>query len=363
MEEQKKFLIKGKYQLEIGQEITDVTIGYHTYGKLNDAKDNVIWACHALTGNSDVMSWWSGLFGQNDLFNPKEHFIVCANILGSPYGSTNPLSKDVSTEKQFHHNFPDITVRDMVGLHKLLADHLGIEQIELLIGGSMGGQQALEWAILEPKRINNLALIASNAMHSPWGVAFNTAQRQAISTDPTWPQYNDEAGMAGMKVARSIALLSYRNYGTYDMTQKEWNQDFIFPCKAVGYQLYQGEKLAKRFNAFSYWVLSKAMDSMNVGRKRGGLKRALKLVEAKTLVVTMEDDQLFPKADQDFLVNNISDVQHVEIPTKYGHDGFLLETDRLSVALRKFLSRSEAKSEKVMEAGSVIKALLSVEIS
>lgn len=339
MSNQKTIKLAGDYHLESGAYLQDIEIAYHTYGKLNKAKDNVIWVCHALTANSDVFDWWSSLFGEDDLFNPKEHFIVCANVLGSCYGTTNALSFLPESNKKYYHDFPDVTIRDMVGLHKILADYLKVNKVELLIGGSMGGHQALEWAILEPDRFVRLSLIATSAFHSPWGVAFNASQRMAIANDPTWLQNHPNAGSEGMKVARSIALLSYRNYETYSTSQTEDNPDYVFPEKAESYQRYQGDKLAKRFDAFAYWTLSKAMDSMNVGRGRGGIESALGLIKAKTLVLTLENDLLFPKSDQAFLALHISDAEHIEVPSLYGHDGFLIETKKLSLLLKDFMGQ------------------------
>lgn len=331
--------LKGSYALEAGSLLSDVEIAYHTYGKLSEAKDNVIWVCHALTANSDVFDWWSGLFGEDDLFNPKNHFIVCANILGSCYGTTNALSFLPQSNKRYFHEFPDITIRDIAGLHKILADYLKVDKVQLLIGGSMGGHQALEWALLEPDRFVGLSLIATSAIHSPWGLAFNASQRMAIANDSTWSQNNATAGIEGMKVARSIALLSYRNFETYEASQTENDPDYIFPKKAAGYQQYQGDKLARRFHAFAYWTLSKAMDSMNAGRGRGGLESALSQVKAKTLVITLENDLLFPKSDQAFLARHIPSARHVEVPSLYGHDGFLIETKKLTSLLKDFIGQ------------------------
>jgi len=325
------------YLLENGVLLPKVQVTYHTYGKLNPKQDNCIWVCHALTGDSDVYAWWPGLFGDDQLFNPENYFIICANVLGSPYGTTNPLSQNPETNRQYHHDFPAFTIRDIVGLHKRLADDLSIHKIELLIGGSMGGYQALEWAIMEPQRFNNLALIASSAIHSAWGIAFNASQRMAIASDSTWTLYDDDAGINGMKVARSVALLSYRNYRIYKKTQKEKDNNYVFPQQAVSYQSYQGDKLALRFNAFSYWTLSRAMDSMNVGRDRGGSVNALSQVAAKTIVISMEDDVLFPRTDQEFLAAHIHNATFMEVETDYGHDGFLVETDQLSKILKDFL--------------------------
>src|ERR1700761_1263796 len=174
------------FKLESGEKLRELEIGFHTYGKLNKHRDNVVWVCHALTANSDVADWWTGMVGDNDYFNPREHFIVCANILGSHYGSTNPLSIDAATGQPYYLNFPQITVRDMANAHQILADYLQIGSIEMLIGGSLGGQQAVEWSIMEPSRIKNLILIATNARHSPWGIAFNESQRLAITADATF---------------------------------------------------------------------------------------------------------------------------------------------------------------------------------
>ncbi len=345
MSKPKTIQLKGNYELETGGHLADIEIAYHTYGKLNKAKDNVIWVCHALTANSDVFDWWSGLFGESDLFNPKDHFIVCANVLGSCYGTTNALSFLPGSNKKYYHDFPEVTIRDIVGLHKILADYLELDKVELLIGGSMGGHQALEWAILEPDRFVRLSLIATSAIHSPWGIAFNASQRMAIANDPTWSQRNSDAGLNGMKVARSIALLSYRNFETYEASQTENNLDYTFPQKAESYQQYQGNKLAGRFHAFAYWTLSKAMDSMNVGRGRADLEKALSRVKAKTLVITLENDLLFPKSDQSFLARHILNAQHIEIPSLYGHDGFLIETKKLERLHKEFMQQDINLSE------------------
>ncbi len=328
--------------LESGIELVNPEIAYHTYGTLNNDKSNVVWVTHALTANSDVYDWWAGLVGPTDFINETEHFIVCANVLGSHYGTTSPLSKNPETGKSYYHTFPEFTIRDIVQLHIELANHLEIDDIHLLMGGSMGGHQALEWAIIEPERVKHLAVIAASAIHSPWGVAFNESQRWAIENDPTWNLNKDTAGIEGMKAARSLALLSYRNFKTYQKTQQPSSENLIFPDRASSYQKYQGEKLAKRFNAYSYYYLSKAMDSQNVGRNRGGIEAALAAVKAKTLVVSLEDDVLFPISDQLRLVTGIPNAVHQFIPSFYGHDGFLIETKNITRALNVFLNNKDA---------------------
>src|ERR1700761_773248 len=192
------------FQLESGAQLSELQIGFHTYGTLNKNRDNVVWVCHALTANSDVFDWWKGLFGSNNYFNPEEHFIVCANILGSPYGTTSPLSTNPVTGQPYYLAYPQFSVRDIINAHRLLANELDINDIEILIGGSLGGQQAMEWAIIEPERIKNLILIATNAKHSSWGIAFNESQRLAISADRSFYANKADGGAKGMKAARSI---------------------------------------------------------------------------------------------------------------------------------------------------------------
>ncbi len=329
------FKYERPFELESGKELSELEIGFHTYGKLNKNRDNVVWICHALTANSDVADWWKGMVGINDYFNPTEHFIVCANILGSHYGSSNPLSINPVTGQPYYLSFPQITVRDMVKAHQLLAAHLQVNDIEILIGGSLGGQQAVEWGIMEPSRIKNLILIATNARHSPWGIAFNESQRLAISADRTFYANTPDGGKKGLKAARSIALLSYRNYKTYNITQQE-EEDLADEFKASSYQNYQGEKLVNRFNAYSYWYLSKTMDSHNVGRGRHGVEKALSLIKARTLVVGIKSDVLFPIEEQEYLFRHIQKSAFAELESFYGHDGFLIETGQLTNIITSF---------------------------
>jgi homoserine O-acetyltransferase len=324
------------FELELGQELPGLEIGYHTFGRLNKERNNVVWVCHALTANSDVLDWWKGLFGENNYFNPEDHFIVCANILGSAYGTTNPLSINPVTGQPYFLSFPKITVRDMIKAHQLLAKHLEITSVEVLIGGSLGGQQAMEWAIIEPDFIKNLILIATNARHSPWGIAFNESQRLAISADRTFYAGSPDGGKKGLKAARSIALLSYRGYKTYTVSQQEESDAVNDDFRAASYQNYQGEKLVNRFNAYSYWYLTKTMDSHNVGRNRNGIEKALSLIKARTLVIGIKSDVLFPVEEQQYLFRHIPKSAFAEFDSFYGHDGFLIETEALTNIITSF---------------------------
>ncbi|MFC0184735.1 homoserine O-acetyltransferase [Pseudarcicella hirudinis] len=269
------------FQLEAGDVLPEIELAYQTLGTMKPDGSNVTWICHAFTGSQDVADWWQGVVGQGKLFNTDNQFIICVNVLGSHYGSTGPLSVNPETQLPYYHDFPTITIRDIVNSFDLLREHLGISKIKTCVGGSLGGQQAVEWAISQPDLIENLILIATNAQHSPWGIAFNESQRMAIEVDPTWKESYATAGIEGMKAARATALISYRNYETYGITQARQDEPLGKSYRAVSYQRYQGEKLAQRFNAFSYYILSQVMDSQDVGRGRGGVQKALSRIKAK----------------------------------------------------------------------------------
>lgn len=322
------------FKLEAGGVLPEVELAYQALGQLNTDCSNVIWVCHAFTGSQDVADWWQGLVGKGKLFDPEQYFIICVNVLGSHYGSTGPLSTNPVTGEPYFHTFPTITIRDIVNSFDLLREHLGISKIKTCVGGSLGGQQAVEWAISQPELIENLILIATNAQHSPWGIAFNESQRMSIEVDPTWTESHPLAGINGMKAARATALISYRNYETYGVTQARREEGLDKTYRAVTYQRYQGEKLAQRFNAFSYYVLSQVMDSQDVGRGRGGVINALSQVKAKTLVMGIKSDALFPINEQEFLAKHIPGATFQALDSLYGHDGFLIENELITKAIK-----------------------------
>lgn len=322
----KTYISTQPFTLEAGDKLERIEIAYHTYGHFRPGISKVIWICHALTANSDVSDWWSSLFGEGNLLDPKKYFIVCANNLGSCYGSTSPISINPTTNNPFGRDFPFITIRDMVESHRLLMAYLGIGDLFLLMGGSQGGQQCLEWAITYPEEMENMVVLATNARHSAWGVAFNEAQRLAL-----------KAGEEGLVAARAIAMLSYRNYEMYERT--ELPEDFIKldGFGAAGYQQYQGQKLAKRFDADSYYTLSKAMDSHNVGRGRGSIPSALSKIKADTLIIGITSDLLFPIHEQELLAKYIPNANLELINSPYGHDGFLTEGERIRKIILDYL--------------------------
>jgi len=326
-----------QFSLECGSTLPKLEIAYTTHGALSANKDNVVWVFHALTANANPLEWWPGLIGEDCLLTPNKYFIVCANMLGSCYGTTGPDSIDPATGKKYGMDFPLITIRDMVHAHELLRVALGIDNIYLGIGGSMGGQQLLEWNVINPFLFKNSCLIATNMRHSAWGIAFNSAQRLAMEADPTLHTKNDGAGRKGLKAARAIAMLSYRNAHIYRKKQTD-TEDKIDGFKADSYQNYQGEKLCNRFSPHAYWYLTKAMDSHNVGRNRKAIRKELKQVKSKALVIGIKTDLLFSYIEQKIIANCFKDGRFKLIESLYGHDGFLIETNKIKYLLKDFLT-------------------------
>lgn len=322
------------FQLENGGELSELELAYTTLGKLNKDGTNVVWICHALTANAHPEEWWPGIFDKTNGFDINKYFVVCVNTIGSCYGSTNPQSKNPKTGEAYGLSFPKFSIRDITKSLDLLREHLGIQSIAFLLGGSMGGMQAMEWAIQCPEKINNLILLATNAKHSSWGIALNETQRMAIEADATFYDNTPDAGKKGLEAARATALLSYRNYTTYSSTQIDQDHT-VDHFRASSYQNYQGQKLSKRFDAKAYWYLSKAMDSHDVGRYREGCDTALSQIQAKTLVIGIQSDLLFPIEEQAFLAEHIPAAKLEVIDSIYGHDGFLIEIETIKSLLQK----------------------------
>ncbi|MFZ9660500.1 MAG: homoserine O-acetyltransferase family protein [Chitinophagaceae bacterium] len=324
------------FKLESGRIIPGYHLAYTTYGNLDQNKSRVVWVFHALTANSDPADWWPGLIGIGKRFDPSNHFIICVNMPGSCYGSISPLDKNPENGTTWFHDFPYFTPRDMARVYIPLRKFLGIDRIHVGIGGSMGAHQMLEWAIEEPDLFEHIIPIATNAKHSSWGRAFTASQRMAIENDPTWLQKDPDAGRNGMKIARSIALLGYRNYECYNYAQQDDNEK-LENFKSESYQRYQGEKIAKRFNAFSYYFLTKGLDAHNVGRGRDTAEKALKNIKAKTLVIGVKSDLLYPSVEQQFLAEHITNAKLELIDSFFGHDGFLLEYEKITSLINTFI--------------------------
>ena len=349
------------FLLENGESLPRLELAYRTYGQLNDTRDNVVWICHALTGNAEAADWWATLVGPGRLLDPARYFIVCANALGSCYGSTGPASVDPRTGEAYGASFPAITTRDMARAYDRLRVHLGLDRIYLLIGGSMGGQQALEWSIEQPDVFGHLVLIACNARHSAWGVAFNATQRMVLEADPHYGAAADsiDRGLAG---ARAVAMLSYRSYETYESTQTDAQEAQRPSLRAASYQRYQGRKFRRRFDPYCYHLLSRAMDAHHVGRDRGGVAGALGRVRARTLVIGIHSDVLFPVSEQVFLAARIPDARLEVVDSLYGHDGFLVEIDNLTEKIAAFLDRRSSRTVARRSKASILSSLPGSEV-
>lgn len=336
--EPKIFRPKDQFALESGEFLTEISIVYHTFGKLNHNRSNVVWVCHALTANANPLEWWPGLVGENNLINPEEHFIVCANVIGSCYGTTGPKNFNPLTGDRYLRNFPKLTIKDIVKAHRLLQGHLGIQEIFLGLGGSMGGQQLIEWAVQLPSLFENLALIASSAKSSPWGIAIRTAQRMAIEADPSFYSSSPKGGWKGLEAARAMAMVSYRTHEIYNRSQAQPVND-LGDSRVEGYQRYQGEKLRNRFDARTYFTLSKAMDTHDVSRNRGSVAKVLATIQARALIIGINEDLLFTADEQVTLAENIKYSELNFINSRYGHDGFLTEAKTISTLLQNFLNK------------------------
>lgn len=327
------------FTLESGRSLDALTIAYHTYGTLAPDGSNVVWVCHALTANSDVADWWPHTVESGCFLDPAKWFVVCANILGSHYGTTGPLSADPATGQPYYTDFPPVSMRDMARAHRLLARHLGIGRIHALVGSSVGGFQALEWIAAEPARFDKLILIATDAVATPWTIAINESQRMAIRADATYGERRPDAGMAGMAAARAIGLLTYRGAGGYNATQAD--PPMTAPhCahRACSYQHYQGEKLCRRYNVYSYMSILDSFDTHDIGRNRGGTDAALASIKADTIVVGISTDIVFPPGEMRSLAARIPGARYAQIDSPFGHDGFLVEHGQLNRLLTPFIN-------------------------
>jgi homoserine O-acetyltransferase len=324
------------FQLEGKEILQGASLYYEVMGEISENKE-VVWVCHAFTGSATVTDWWASLFLENGGFiDLNKHVVVCANLLGSCYGSTGPDSINPETGEPYGNEFPAINNRDAVRAFIELRIALNISKIHYLIGGSLGGQQALEWSILEPKIIENQILVASNAKHSAWGIAFNELQRQAIELGENG---TDTGKQKALSLARSIAMLSYRSYADFENSQngKAKNGEW----KVSSYLKYQGNKFNGRFSMNSYKTLSKMMDGHNIAEGQGcNLKETLASIKAKTLCIGIASDNLFPLEEQKFMSKHIPDAQLEIIESPKGHDAFLIEGHLISKFIKKHLSNT-----------------------
>ena len=326
-----------RLELEAGGVLPEAHIVYHTSQEAWDGRQPVIWICHALTANSDPEDWWPEMVGPGKAIDTERNFVACVNMLGSAYGSEGPARLNPATGRLWLLDFPKVTVRDMVASSILVRKELGINAVDLIVGSSIGGFQAIEWAITEPDLFRRCVFIATAPRISPYASATVEAQRMALEADPTFREARDlSGGAAGLKCARAQALISYRCFEGYGLTQAEEDPDTLFAGRAASYERYQGEKLVRRnFDAYSYYTICNALDSQNVGRGRGGEAAALSRINARTTVVAIDSDNLFPAVESRAWAPLIPGAEYIEISSRFGHDGFLLETARLTAILMK----------------------------
>jgi homoserine O-acetyltransferase len=339
MSERNYFQLPGSFITESGTLLERPSIAWQSWGTLSPHRDNVILICHALTGHADASQWWSGLFGSGNLLDPDEHFILCANVLGSCYGTSGPTSIQPETKQAYLGAFPKFSVRDIVRLQMHLLDELEINQIRTVIGGSLGGMQALEWYVME-ERVQSAVVIAAGARHEPWAIGFNHAQRTAITGASDWNQgqYDptDPPG-SGLAAARQIALLSYRSPADY---QAKFGRRFqpkqLHQFQVESYLDYQGKKLAGRFDPWSYIRLTQAMDSHDILRGRDADR--VKQIRKPLHIVGIDSDILYPPEEQHALADLFGHAHLDFIRSSHGHDAFLIEFDQLRSLIQPFLN-------------------------
>ncbi len=323
-----------RFRLECGETLEEVPVAYRTWGRLSAAGDNAVVVCHALTGNADIELWWPGLLGPGRALDTDRDFIVCANMLGSPYGSASPLTVNRATGAPYGADFPIPTIRDTVALHRLLLERLGVRRVQFAVGGSMGGMQALEW-VFQGDYVRGVVPIACGGRHSAWCIGWSEAQRQAIFSDPGWcgGRYEPGDGPArGLAVARMIAMISYRSFASFaSRFGREVVDDAGVSRFAVEtYLQHQGAKLVERFDANCYVRLTQSMDAHDVARGRGDYFDTLAAIRQPALVIGIDTDVLYPLDEQRELANHIPRARLAVLESKHGHDAFLIEEDAVN---------------------------------
>jgi homoserine O-acetyltransferase/O-succinyltransferase len=345
-QETKRLVIDQPFFLESGDVLPHLGIAYRSWGTLAPDGANAIVVCHALTGSADADAWWSPFFGSERVLDPSKDFIVCSNALGGCYGTTGPISK-APDGRPWGGRFPALSIRDQVRAQILLADKLGIRRIRLVLGGSMGGLQALEWALLDPERVQTVATIAASGRHSAWCAVWSEAQRLALEADPKYRNGHyppDDPPRAGLAAARAVAMITYRSPQSLASRFGRASGAEIFGEKAQlpdklavnGWLRHHGQTLVDRFDANSYRRLLDAMDSHDVARGRGDYESVLRRIEQPVLVGSIKSDALYVPDDQRELARLIPGARFVEIDSVHGHDGFLIDAEAFHPELLAF---------------------------
>lgn len=347
--------------LECGRKLGPVTIAYETYGTLNEDKSNAVLILHALSGDAHVAGrhspddrkagWWDIMVGPGKAFDTNKYFVICSNILGGCKGTTGPSSINPATNRPYALSYPVVTVKDMVDAQKILLDHLGIRSLLAVCGGSLGGMQALQWAVSYPDNVRLVIPIATTSRLSAQAIAFNEVGRQAIMMDPDWmggEYYGKAVPHRGLAVARMIGHITYlsdesmhRKFGRELVDKAEYGYDFVMDFQVESYLRYQGDSFVRRFDANSYLYITKAMDYFDLRQPSGDLTKELAKVKANFLVISFSSDWLFPSYQSKEIVTalrrNNARVSYAEIQTDHGHDAFLLESKQLTALISSFL--------------------------
>ena len=320
---------------ERGEPIPEVVLQWRSWGRLSAEADNAVVVCHALTGSSDIETWWPALLGPGRALDPDRDFVIAVDALGSVHGSTGPASP-AWDGKPWGRRFPALTIRDLVRAQQRVLDALGVRGIRLVIGGSLGGMQALEWALLDP-RVQSAAVIAAPVRHEAWAIAWSAAQRQALAADPAWAN-NPFGAHAGLAAARAIAMLSYRApEGFGERFGRRAGERSRFAVN--DWLQHHGEALAKRFDPLSYALLLDAMDSHDVGAGRGGVSQALGRLRIPVLAVSIESDQLYPPDEISRLASEAAYGEIDRLRSPHGHDAFLIDQRVVEAIVRRFRER------------------------
>jgi homoserine O-acetyltransferase/O-succinyltransferase len=332
------------FRLEAGGELRPVTLRYAQYGEMSRRRDNVILVCHALSGSARAAEWWGAMFAPGRPLDPARHCVLCVNVLGSCYGSTGPRSVNPRTGAPYAGDFPPVGIGDMVRAQARLMDHLGVERLHAVVGGSIGGMQALAWATMYPERVARCVAIGA-APVSAMGLALSHLQRQAICGDPKWRggRYpEDDPPRAGLALARAIAMCTYKSAELFagrfgrrpDRSGEDPRRSLAGRFDVGGYLDYQGQLFLKRFDANCYLVISKAMDTFDLGATPAEEGEALRRIRAQVLLVGIASDWLFPPADVRALAERMRaagvEVGYAELTTGHGHDAFLADADHLA---------------------------------
>lgn len=328
------------FELESGERLAAPQVAYRTWGELAADGRNAVLICHALTGSADADDWWPGLIGEGRALDPARHFIVCSNVLAGCYGTSGPIQPHPDDGEPWGSRFPRVTVRDMVQLQARLLDHLGVGELSLVLGPSLGGMQVLEWAASFPLRVRAIAPIGVSGRHSAWCIGISEAQRQAIYADPDWQQGRYTLGNSparGLAVARMFAMCSYRSRENFQQRFGRSVQPGDTRFSVESYLGYQGDKLVRRFDANTYVRLTQAMDSHDLARDRGEYSAVLAAMDLPALIVSVDSDVLYPPCEQLELAEQLPQARYEVLHTPAGHDGFLIETESLNAMLVSFM--------------------------